>query len=68
MLNESGEKLCNCDGNEKFKMFGERGVAGHRKPLCGAEGCVFTGMEHSVVFGVRCAGNVCWDAGSGVGI
>lgn len=34
----------------------------------GAEGCVFTGMEHTVGFGVRCAGNVCWDAGSGVGI
>lgn len=33
VLNESGERLCNCDG--KFKIFGQRGVAGHRKPLCG---------------------------------
>lgn len=35
VLNESREKLCNCDGDGKLKMFGKRGVDGHRKPLCG---------------------------------
>jgi len=41
-LNEGVGKLCDCEG--KFKMFGERGVDGHREPLCGGEACVFTGM------------------------
>lgn len=35
VLNESREKLCNCDGDGKLEMFGKRGVDGHRKPLCG---------------------------------
>jgi hypothetical protein len=33
VLNESVGKLCDCDG--KFKMLGERGADGHRKPVSG---------------------------------
>jgi hypothetical protein len=50
VLNETVGKLCDCDG--KFKMFGERGVDGHRKPLGGGEACgCLPGWNLDLVFG-----------------
>ena len=68
VLNESREKLCNCDGDGNLKVFRKRGVDGHRKLLCGGKGCVsYWDGAYRRIRSSMCR-ECCWGLGSEVGI